>query len=163
MKETFEKDFLLTYVKFPKWLAFVFLGLSPSLLICIKINFNLIALPILAGVIDMLFFITYFCNRKFYGNKISIQQEKIVLLNAKGKEVFSVTFENIILETKMVIYNGSGLASVRHQSLIIYDKNDVPEHISDEIIEHSSYRNEKNIVFIQDPTLMLEIEKIFRV
>lgn len=136
------------------------------LIFFVVVNFILLVLSLFIKIIfvfsGMCFFIVlifsalYLLNSRKYGSRIYLDNNQIQVLDNKGKLLKTFEKNNIFIEKINVLFDWVAPKLIRKECLLISNKK---ESLVSNEIEYRSYWKNPNIVIIQDPELILYLER----
>ena len=129
--------------------------LCVSLVFSVLSIFYIVALVLLVifAIITLIFFITWNINKKMYGKKLLCENDVITIYNHKNLKINDFKLDTLKKKNIKIAFNEYPKFSYK-SCLVLYLNIEPYENM-----EYRSYWNDKNIVIIQNPELIENINK----
>ena len=155
----FEKDKIFGYVKGPLIFSLLFLIASISLFVCGFFNRYMFAFSCLLFLPSILLFVTAVRGYKRYGRKITVDEQGVTVYTAKEKAFHCYKYNEYNAKRHIIKLDYAGgsnnrIESFHKECLVLYRDMELYEGM-----EYRDYWNDKNILIIQNPEAIAEVEK----
>lgn len=154
----FDNEMTMRYIVLHKYVTYAMVAIGLTLFVLSFWIAEFLYLSFIVLATALLLLLVFLKNLKKYGNCVVLQNDCLEIYDSHGRFLYALAITDLAKTVRVVLFAGPRAGTVKKECLILYRKQ-LDTDIYDEM-EYSSYAANRSILFIENPALIAELDRI---